>query len=201
MWSCTTAQKYRGTVGGRLRFALSPFALIDLLAIAPFYLPFISVNLIFLRSFRLIRLARVLKLGRYSAAVRSVGNALREKKDELAAIVFFMSILLFASSALMYEMEHAAQPDKFPSIPATLWWGVMTLTTVGYGDVYPITAAGRILASVIAVAGIGLFALPTGVLGAAFLEQIQKTKRPLALCPHCGRAIDVQASSEPEPPP
>ena len=190
IWSCTESESLRGPILGRIKFALTPLALIDFVAIAPFYLPFIGFDLVFMRAFRLIRLMRVLKLGRYSSALRSIGAVIRAKKEELATVVFFMLILLVVASSLMYEVEHTTQPDKFPSIPATMWWGVMTLTTVGYGDVYPVTPLGQFLASVVAVLGIGLFALPTGVLGSGFLEQIQKRGSGPKRCPHCGQGLE-----------
>jgi voltage-gated potassium channel len=190
IWSCTESESFRGPILGRIRFALTPLALIDFVAIAPFYLPFVGVDLVFMRAFRLVRLMRVLKLGRYSNALRSIGGVVRAKKEELATVVFFMLILLVVASSLMYEVEHTTQPEKFSSIPATMWWGVMTLTTVGYGDVYPVTPLGQFLASVVAVLGIGLFALPTGVIGSGFLEQIQKRGPGPKLCPHCGRSLE-----------
>ena len=190
IWSCTVSESYRGPILGRIKFALTPLALVDFVAIAPFYLPFVGVDLVFLRAFRLVRLMRVLKLGRYSSALRSIVGVVRAKKEELAAVVFFMMILLIVASSMMYEVEHTTQPDKFSSIPATMWWGVMTLTTVGYGDIYPVTPLGQLLASVIAVLGIGLFALPTGVLGSGFLEQIQRKGSGQRKCPHCGLSLD-----------
>jgi len=189
LWSCTASGSYAAPLRGRLKFALTPLALVDFVAIAPFYLPFIGVDLVFMRAFRLIRLMRILKLGRYSSALRSIVAVIRAKKEELAAVVFLMLILLVVASSLMYEVEHAIQPEKFASIPGTMWWGVMTLTTVGYGDVYPITPLGKLLASAIAVLGIGLFALPTGVLGSGFLEQIQKKAPSGNRCPHCGGSL------------
>lgn len=186
IWSCTEVASYKDPIWGRLKFALTPLVLVDLMAIAPFYLPFLGINLVFVRAFRLVRLTRILKLGRYSSALRSIGAVVRAKKEELGTVVFLMMILLIVASSLMYEVEHAVQPDKFSSIPATMWWGVMTLTTVGYGDVYPVTPLGQLLASAIAVLGIGLFALPTGVLGSGFLEQIQKKGQGKNKCPHCG---------------
>jgi len=194
LWSCAADERFRRPILGRVRFALTPLALVDLAAILPFYLPLGGLDLLFLRIVRLSRLMRVLKLGRYSTAIRSIGNVLKAKKEELITLGSAMMILLLLASSLMYMAENGAQPDKFDSIPGTMWWAVMTLTTVGYGDVYPITAAGRFLASVIAVLGIGMFALPTGVLGAAFLEEVQGRAKPGTVCPHCGKVIDGQLS-------
>ncbi len=98
-------------------------------------------------------------------------------------------ILLVVASSLVYMAEHRAQPDAFASIPDAMWWGVATLTTVGYGDIYPVTILGRILGGLIAIMGIGLFALPAGILGAGFIEEMQR-KKAARVCPHCGREIE-----------
>ena len=106
-----------------------------------------------------------------------------------------MGVLLLLSSCLMYFAENEAQPLAFSSIPAAMWWSIATLTTVGYGDIYPVTGQGKLLASLIAIFGIGMFALPTGVLGAAFLEEIRADKKP-DTCPHCGEAIGTESKDE-----
>ena len=113
------------------------------------------------------------------------------RRAELLVTTAVMILMLIIASSLMYQVEHAAQPDVFPDIPSTMWWAVATLTTVGYGDVYPITGLGRILASVVAILGIGLFALPTGILGSGFVEEIENSKKERdRLCPHCGEPIE-----------
>ncbi len=91
----------------------------------------------------------------------------------------------------MYHFENAAQPEAFSSIPAAMWWGVATLTTVGYGDIYPITPIGKIIGAIIAILGIGMFALPAGILGSGFVEEMQKRKTKQRVCPHCGKSIDI----------
>ena len=102
-------------------------------------------------------------------------------------IVFMILISLVISSSLMYYIESEFQPDVFSSIPAAMWWGIITLTTIGYGDVYPITLAGKFLGSIIAILGIGLFALPAGILASGFIEEIQKKQKKSTICPHCGK--------------
>jgi len=189
IWSCNSDPRYSGR-RGRVRFAFTPLTLVDAIAIVPFYLPFVSADLLFLRTFRLFRSFRVLKLGRYSAAMRKIGGILRSKKEELGTIIFIMMIFLLVASSLMYVVEGPHQPDKFSSIPASMWWAVVTLTTVGYGDVYPITPLGKVLGSVIALFGIGLFALPAGLLGGAFMEQVEKERRAAPTCPHCGKELE-----------
>jgi len=188
LWSCTAMREYSSPIGGRLRFAVSPLALIDLLAVLPFYLPFLGIDLRFVRAVRLMRLFRVAKLGRYSQAVRTLGKVFVAKKEELGVTLSVLLILLLISSCLMYIAEHDAQPEAFSSIPAAMWWSVTTLTTVGYGDIYPVTIWGKALAAVVAILGIGVFALPTGIIGAGFVEEMQaRKKRPsVRTCPHCG---------------
>ncbi len=189
LWSCTVARRFAHPVGGRIRFALRPMTIIDLLAILPFYLPLWGVDLRSLRVLRLLRIVRVAKVGRYYSSLNLISEVLRSKKEELVLTSCMMGLLLVVSSSVLYYCENAAQPEVFSSIPATMWWAIATLTTVGYGDMYPVTVLGRLSASVIAVLGIGMFALPTGILGAGFVETIQKSKEPPKQCPHCGKEL------------
>lgn len=198
VWSAVSSPRFAGSVRGRLRFMRTPMAVIDLLAILPFYLPLTGLDLRFLRAFRLFRLFRLAKLGRYSAALQTFGRVIRTKKEELVVTLSVLVLLLLVASSLIYFVETEAQPEAFSSIPATMWWGIATLTTVGYGDIYPITALGRTLAAVIAVLGIGMVALPTGILGSAFVEELQRdegededTPTEATTCPHCGKEIGV----------
>lgn len=191
IWVCTSDERYRQPIVGRIKYAMSPLALVDLLAILPFYLPLvIPFDLRVLRAIRLIRLARLFKIGRYSEALKLFGKVLRAKKEELVAAVFILFILLIISSSLLYYVEHDAQPDKFSSIPASLWWGVVTLTTVGYGDIFPVTPTGKFLGAIISLLGIGFFALPAGVLSAGFIEEIRKRRLGAKTCPKCGAELD-----------
>lgn len=178
LWTCTLNENFRNPITGRLRYILTPFALIDLLAILPFYLPMIiPLDLRFIRAVRLFRLFRLFKMGRYSKAALMLKRVLKEKKEELVLIVFVVFLLLIIFSSLMYFIEKEAQPEAFSSIPAAMWWGIITLTTVGYGDVYPITPLGKILGALIAFLGIGMFALPAGILGSGLVEAIQKKEK------------------------
>ncbi len=186
VWSCTAAPAYSPAWSGRLRFMLTPLAIADLLAILPFFLPLVGIDLRSFRAIRLLRLLRVAKLGRYSEAIKLTGRILSSRKAELLVTAFVLSIMTLLASSLMYCAERNAQPNTFSSIPATMWWAVETLSTVGYGDAYPVTPIGKLLASVIAILGIGMFALPTGILGAGFVEEIQRKKRAANVCPHCG---------------
>lgn len=172
----------------RIKFIVSFMALIDLFAILPFYLPMIfPFDLRFLRIVRLTRLFRIFKLNRYSKALNLIVKVFKEKKEELFATVFIMLFIIMISSTLIYYIEYDVQPEAFPNIVASFWWSIATLTTVGYGDIYPITALGKVLASVIAISGIGLVALPTGILSSGFMEEINSDS--FKVCPRCGERI------------
>lgn len=187
LWSCTADSRFSGIIRGRLRLAIKAMPIIDLLAILPFYLPFLGIDLMSLRAFRLFRIFRIAKVGRYYSSLNIIRDVFHAKREQLALTLAMMGILLVVSSTLLYYCENEVQPEVFSSIPATMWWAVATLTTVGYGDIYPITLLGRFLASIIAILGIGMFALPTGILGAGFIEAIQKKKEGTQICPHCGK--------------
>ena len=174
-----------------ISYIFSFMAIIDLLAILPFYIPFIiPFDLRYLRMISMMRLLRVFKLNRYNHSMHAIYKVLKKEKDILLTTIFITTILLLLASSLMYYVENAAQPEKFPNIVASLWWAVATLTTVGYGDVYPVTAVGKIISGVIAILGIGLVALPTGIISSGFITEInnkknvQKTK-----CPNCGKEL------------
>ncbi|MFH1013273.1 MAG: ion transporter [Thermoplasmatota archaeon] len=191
LWVCTIDERYKRPIKGRIRFATTPLAIVDILAILPFYLPMlIPFDLRFIRALRLFRLFRLFKIGRYSDAFRTLENIIKSKKEELLISVFSVMVLLVISSSMMYYVENEAQPDTFSSIPDAMWWGVSTLTTVGYGDVIPITTFGKIFGSIIALLGIGMFALPTGILASGFAEEIRKKGKGKQICPHCGKDID-----------
>lgn len=173
IWTCTVKKKYAHPVWGRIKYVFSIEAIIDLLAIMPFYLPLIvPVNALFLRILRLFRLLRIFKLGRYSTAFQMVINAIRRRSEELIIVMTLVLVMLILASSLMYYIENEAQPEVFTSIPATMWWGVATLTTVGYGDVYPITPLGKMLGAFIAILGIGVFALPAGIIATSFESEM-----------------------------
>ena len=194
LWTCTEIPKYQSPVSGRLRYSLSPMMLIDLVSILPFFIPVLGVDLRIIRALRLFRLFRLLKMGRYSQSLTKLGNVIKSKKEELSITLFAGLILLIIASSLMYFIEHNTQPDTFPSIPSAMWWGAVTLTTVGYGDVYPKTVLGKILASIIAVLGIGLFALPAGIIASGFAAELQNKPSEPVICPHCGKDINSQSA-------
>jgi voltage-gated potassium channel len=189
LWVCVVDPRYAGPFRGRLRYALSPMALVDLAAVMPFYLES-SIDLRFIRALRLVRLARILKIGHYSDSLETVSVVLRKKKADLIVTAAIAFMLLVVVSGLMYFAESGAQPKVFSSIPAAMWWGVTTLTTVGYGDIYPVTPLGKFLAAITAVLGVGFFALPAGILGSAFVVELQRRDGSGAKeCPYCGKPV------------
>jgi voltage-gated potassium channel len=189
VWTITEDNRYKKRIWGRVKYIITPGALIDIIAIIPFYIPlFISLDLRFLRIIRLVRFLRFFKLERYMKASKMMARVFRSKKEELVLSFFLTLFLIIVSASFMYFIEHDAQPDKFASIPETMWWSVATLTTVGYGDVYPITIIGKILASFISILGIGMFALPAGILASGFSDEFKHAKKKIC-CPHCNTEI------------
>ncbi len=193
VWTATEDERYSRPIRGRLLFILSPLALIDLAAILPFYVPMvIPIDLRFGRALRLFRLFRLFKFSRYARSMQLFGRVFTNRKEQITIAMFTVFVMLVLSSSAMYYVENAAQPEHFSSIPETMWWGVATLTTVGYGDVYPVTALGRLLGGLIAVLGIGIFALPTSILASGFAEALEEHRTPLDVtrtCPNCGHRI------------
>ncbi|WP_240796840.1 ion transporter [Terasakiella sp. SH-1] len=162
--------KFHHPLWGRLRYLLTPTALIDMIAILPFYLSFlIAVDL---RFMRVLRLLRVFKLTRYSSAMTILLNVLRQEAKAFGAALFVLLLLMTFSASMIFLFEHEAQPEVFSDIPNAMWWAVITLTTVGFGDAYPITAMGKFFGAAISIVGIGMVALPAGILASAFSEQL-----------------------------
>ena len=214
LWTCDLLRPGRSWPGAVLRFLVSPIGLIDLLAILPFYLPFlIPVDLRVVRILRLVRFLRLLKLTRYTRSVSTMAAVVRERRHELMVAVFLTALLLVVASTLMYYLESKVQPEAFPNIVASLWWAVATLTTIGYGDVFPVTGLGRLLSGIIAVLGIGLVALPTAIISSGFVEALARNKQEdgdekasetdidtgsgvARVCPHCGKPLDLGAGRD-----
>ena len=191
LWSCTVDPRYSHPVFGRFRYAISPMGLIDLIAILPFYLPkLIVTDLRILRILRIFRVFRLLKVGRHSQALHFVVQAIKERRTELFMTVVVVVFMLVVSSSLMYYAERDHQPDVFSSIPESMWWGIVTLTTIGYGDATPISPTGKILGGIVALLGIGLFALPTGILASSFMQVVRTKDKSSTNCPNCGKSLE-----------
>lgn len=165
-----------GKIKSRIKYIFSFMAVIDLIAILPFYLSFLPIDLRALRLLRLVRMIRVFKLNRYTNAFSDVVYVLRSRKEQLLSSVFVVMLLIIISSVFMYYCEHDVQPDKFDNAFSGLWWAIATLTTIGYGDIYPITALGKVISALIALLGIGLVAIPSGIISSGFTETLDKKK-------------------------
>ncbi len=160
----------------RWRFIRSPLGLIDLVVVICTLLPLLTADAAMLRTVRLLRVLAVMKFGRFSKAIREVWAAVAERGDDLIVTMALAGVLLLFGATALYMTEGAIQPEEFGSIPRALWWSIITLTTVGYGDAAPITALGKVFASVVALSGIALVAMPTGIIAAAFSEAMQRRR-------------------------
>jgi voltage-gated potassium channel len=188
LWVAPLDPKYAGRFG-RLRYAVSLMAVIDLVAILPTFLPMVfTIDFLLLRFLRTFRLFRLFKMSRYVESLNTLDDVIIRKKEELLVAIAMIAMLLLFSSSLMYVVEHQAQPDKFPSIPASLWWGIVTLTSVGYGDTFPITPLGKLFGGFTAFLGVAMFALPTGIFAAGFVDELAKRRQngDDCCCPGCG---------------
>lgn len=168
--------RYAGRRWVHARHALHPMMLIDLAAILPFYLPLVLIDIRFIRVVRLLRLFGMFKLARYSEPLQTLGYVFRSKMGDLAVAFFIFFIVLVFASSLMYYAEHEAQPGVFSSIPASMWWGIVTLTTIGYGDTYPVTPAGKAIGAAVAVVGLAIYAIPLGIMASAFTEELRRQR-------------------------
>ena len=178
--------------GKRLRFIFSPIGLIDLLVVVVSLAPFFIANAAVLRVIRLLRIISILKFSRFSAAMREIGAALRERSYDLLVCATLALVLVLLGAAGLYWVEGSLQPEQFGSIPRALWWAVITLTTVGYGDAYPVTTAGRLIGALVAIGGVLLVALPTGIVAAAFSDAMQRRREAMA------RALEEMEGALPE---
>lgn len=161
-----------------VKYIFSGYGIIDLLSFLPYYLPvFFPAGAAVFRMFRVVRIFRLFRINAYYDSLSIIGNVLTNKKTQIFASVFIIMLLMIASSLCMYSVEHEAQPDVFVNAFSGMWWATSTLLTVGYGDIYPITFAGQVLGILIAFLGVGLVAIPTGIISAGFVEEYQKVKR------------------------
>lgn len=163
--------RFRHPLWGRLHWMATPMAVIDLIAVLPFFMGIVLG--IDLRDLRVLRVVRIFKLSRYSLALTVIADVARQEIRTLGAMIVVLLVIVVMSGSLVYLAEHHAQPHVFKDIPTAMWWAVVTLTTLGYGDMVPVTSMGRILGSVTAIFGIGMIALPSGVLASGFSEQLR----------------------------
>ncbi|WP_041523287.1 ion transporter [Gilvimarinus agarilyticus] len=178
-WVCVEDRRYRRPIVGRLRYLITPAALIDLVAVLPLLFGLLGSQSLMLRFIRLLRIARLAQFGRLSRSVRYLAAALVSRRYELSiSAVLAATVIMFASIAL-YLAERDVQPEAFGSIPRAMWWAVITFTTVGYGDVYPVTQLGRLFGALSALASVALIAMPTGIMAAAFSDAMQRGRHEL----------------------
>lgn len=204
VWSAVEEPRFAHPLKGRLRWMVTPLGVVDLLAILPFFLATVLPHgLIVLRLLRLFRVVRLAKIARYSRSLQMMVRVVRRKRRELVMAFFSVGILLVLAAWGMWMIEHPVQPDAFPSVPETLWWAVITITTVGYGDVVPITMGGRLLAGVVALLGVGFIALPAGLLAAGFVEELEglpagspHVEGARVTCPRCGETLGEGGNAE-----
>lgn len=205
-WTSDLLYPELSPIRARIKYIFSFMALIDFIAILPFYLLFfIKIDLQALRTLRALRLLRIIKINRYTTALKTITQVFKNKANQLISSMVVVGLLMIIASVLMYNFESEAQPDKFSNAFDSLWWAMSALTTVGYGDVYPITVAGKILGIVIAIIGIGMVAVPTGIITAGFSEVLHNKKSKGSnkssepnedekdekkYCPYCGHRID-----------
>lgn len=162
----------------KLKYALKPLNILDIIVLVPFYLPMIiPVDLRILRIFRILRLARILKTTRYTNAHQIIIDTIKSKKEQLTMVFITALAVFIVFSIMIFYAENNAQPDVFKNIPSAMWYAIATITTIGYGDIYPITNLGKLCTSVFSLLSISIFAIPTGILSAGFAEQAQKEKR------------------------
>jgi voltage-gated potassium channel len=191
VWSSDHDPKYRHSFFGRIKYVFSAEGLIDLLAILPFYVHVVvGLDLRMLRILRLLRFLRLFRLTAYMKSAKMIRNVFVKRASDLKLSVVLILILIIIASSVMYFAEHTAQPEVFSSIPATLWYAIVTLTTVGYGDMIPVTIIGKVMTGIIMLSGVAIFALPAGIITAGFLEEVQHLRgRKTIKCPHCGESF------------
>lgn len=160
----------------RLRYPFTLLAVIDLLAIFPFFIE-LAIDLRSLKLIRMLRILRLFKLYRYNRALQNVLHGFRKVKDELAVVGFVVIVVVMFSSVAMHEFEHEAQPHKFSRLSDSVWWSFITLTTVGYGDLYPVTAGGRVIAIITMIVGSGIFGTFISLVGSSFLSTMRDEDR------------------------
>lgn len=195
LWSIAEAPGPGSALAKRLRFLISPLAIIDLIVIVTSLMPFFFVDSAILRLLRLIRIIALAKFTRFSHAVEEISKAVWGRRYELIVTIALAWVLLLLGSVALFWAEGHVQPEKFGSIPRALWWAIITLTTVGYGDVAPITPLGKVLASVVALGGVALVAMPAGIMAAAFSDAMQK-KREAELAARLAAQVEERIDEE-----
>ncbi len=191
IWSCNAGPQYPGIIRGRLKYAAGRSQVFDLLAILPLYIYFITgFDARILLIFRFFRIFRIFRLAGYSKAMSLLRNAVKNKARELILVFTLIILGLLFCSVAIYFAERYVKPEWFDSVPKSMWWAIITMATVGYGDTYPVTVAGKFIGIIAALMGVLIIALPAGILSSGLSDEVQKLKKPPEkICPHCGKKI------------
>ncbi len=203
LWTSDLLYRRRRRLESLADFAFSPFGIIDLLAILPYYLPeLFPSGMIALRALRAVRILRLFRINKYYDSLAVIALIVKKKRGQLMSSLFIIIVMMLASALTMYSVEHEAQPAVFDNACTSIWFVVSNISTIGFGDIYPITFLGRALSILITFLGIGLVAIPTGIISAGFVEQISIAKRAEEherkrkqaeekhYCPYCGKKLD-----------
>lgn len=192
LWTANYLYPVLSKGSARLKYAISFTGLVDLFSFFPFYLPFFFPSgTVAFRVFRVIRIFRLFRINNYYDSLNLITDVLKSKRQQLLSSIFIILVLMTAASLVMYNLEHDAQPDVFTDAFSAFWWASSSLLTVGYGDIYPVTLAGKFFGMVITFLGVGMVAIPTGILSAGFVEQLTviQHKKSNNYCPHCGEKL------------
>ena len=202
VWSCTADYRFARPVVGRLRYVVSPLAIIDLASIAPSIINIVlpgALDLRFLRVLRLLRLFRLFRFGRPAEAFGTLSRVIAAKGAELGVTLVVVLIAMLISAGLMYVVESGHPGSHFTSMPRAMWWAIVTITTVGYGDLTPVTPIGQALGGLVAFIGICALALPVGILSSGYIDELNNRKKARAAhgtCPTCGQALEHPTSHQ-----
>jgi voltage-gated potassium channel len=195
LWSCTADPRFATPLRGRLRHALRPMSLVDFVAIAPHYVELLlpgTLDLRFLRVLRLLRLLRLMRLRPVAEAFAMLSRVIQAKRIELGVTLAFVMVATVLAAGAMYVIERDQAGTAFSSIPRAMWWAIITITTIGYGDMVPSTALGQVVGGFVAFAGICALALPVGILSSGFVDEVNLRRKAAEshVCPHCGGTLE-----------
>lgn len=193
IWTASYLYKGVSVWQARRKFIFSWAGIVDFLSCVPYYLPFFFPSgAVALRMFRIIRILRIFRIHHYSDPLKIIGRVLQKKRGQLMSSIFIVLILMIAASLMMYSLEHKAQPEVFDNAFSGFWWAINTLLTVGYGDIVPITFPGKVCGAIMTFLGVGMVAIPTGILSAGFVEQTtpKRKEKEANYCPNCGHKLD-----------
>lgn len=192
LYACGANPKYQGFLG-KIKYAKTLYMIIDLLSILPYIFANFGINTSFIRSLRLLRIFRLFRIKKYTAFILQMKQIFSTKKEEFLTLFFFTIVIIVLLSFAVYAAENKAQPEVFSNLFQALWWAVATLTTVGYGDMYPITTIGKSITALISILGIAFIAIPGGIFASEFINSVSHENE--LKCPHCDN-LDIKQSEQ-----